>query len=1795
MLPFDTDQTKTTERQAQSSTNTTYDDLVGIAVSAQTQEKEANATAQIKQLPAADKPQKADTKSKEESKSESDSSSDSESTPSSSETDSSHDSKSSEPEKTETPAKAAQIQISNETKVEIPTKAADTNPQQEIAKGESKKISETFSSSSDKSSSSSSSSNSKSSSNSAGERNSSVQPIIKEYSSLEHRSTDILKNYQSQPDIQKSESVQFAQTLPGITPDNIHCKFHRRASTDKKQIISYHEEELFHSTPGAEFLKSHGEHSIISNLQSKIKPSSSLIGPLSQFYTSELKSSKSRVSSAFEDSLQIISPFEGIPKDENYHIETNGTEIKKSNKTIKKFIDNNKQLGEQPWADLIIKNIDKQENPFLSPYAKHLKERGVEFEKTTQIKLLSEKVNRIEMYEPTEPKPEAFEPSPSIKFLNDPPEIDDKKNPPSIYGAFSIENKNRFVKAKIKAVQAEDLVLDKTHFVTISMKSFSIKPTPVVPILLSACLYADKKFISEEWHFTSDKNIALYKEKAKGMKISTNMKCAFELPLDCESSKPQREVYLVVVFSMPLTVDGNGPIKKYYASGNGDAAAKKNAAKTFPRNKDVLTTFAWTYAKVSDLLKNGEIKLPNAFEINQPIQATHFKDLINDANKKKLKSKYEFSINIETESKRVVYPITELEGFDPIYLAEAPPKATHPSLKLQHKLQIRLDNVCFKLPPGIKARNIFAVITMKNGLSGEPLKCIHSITEPPNLSKSVTTRCYYHEPIGKFDQIFVFDLPYPIPQDLIIHVEFFHLICKSAQTDRSPIGSSIIKVFKNAKMIEDGQHLIGIKYDKGKSPTDKVEKDNALSFQSLIWSSLVSPDSHLNAFYASNGQSIDELSSIPKELLIRDFYYIVEILINNILSNAVQSIKGLCILTNSVKDVLEQRLDEYLEIYSQIYAFRVPSKEYHKLLISGITEYHQQISSGVANHPYFGSSLYPFVFMLIIKSIYLTRDNDLNMEKIGEFLKSFSQNLTSDLTLVQTYALFINFLFDIGHYREAIESFHITVNEIVTDKTVVDELATNNIIKFTYEVLRPKFFYVSLMNSDVMINAIKVLLLHARANKYVNDSIFKAINVSTEVLPIEMQKSVAFKLLDTLKIISPFEKIAFVGVSTHPAVAYFTFILENINESEDTIRWFTTIENRDDFFESLHFLLDISSIKSTASAQVREISYAIQFALVNAMTIMINSAENMRGLTSLIYHFLWVNVVHDLYPIIVTMLTKIAEKDVSFLFEYCVPVLPKILMRLFKTCKDSESMSIFIDALIECDREVYDNTQRSMALICRAIYSLDVTEVERIQILDSTDTLREIKQLLTDYSTTLRLMSKPGIDLERYSQLIWKQVVLMKPSPDVVVEILTKLIDLNEKEGYEAEAFQTKLLIAAIVLEALTLQKRIKPIFNTIHAAKAFSRICSMVDFAEIKDDNCPSIAGMYDSPKFNLKSVFALLVQMNTSVATQMKDRLYESAFNLIDILWPLFEHYHAFFYTKRFFQLQNTTQKFLAKIPAETDRLFGKFFRIAYYGSIFGENNKQTFIFHEKLLTHLFDLSSRLIEQYKREFPNNPIELIKESGTVDESKLDPNTGYIQITFVEPYLTKHEQRRKITTYDHCHMIKTFYFDTPFTTSNKAQGTIEQQWLRRTLLEVENAMPSIFKLEKVNRIIEKKFAPIRVSYRQLRDRCAQIESAIAQSDFRNIQQLLHGSLLVMVNEGPSRMAEVFLSDDAELEGGCEKYKEKMKKTFRLFLKANEDALTMHAKHVAKNPMFIPLQNELESGFVSLKEKLEKYI
>jgi hypothetical protein len=686
-------------------------------------------------------------------------------------------------------------------------------------------------------------------------------------------------------------------------------------------------------------------------------------------------------------------------------------------------------------------------------------------------------------------------------------------------------------------------------------------------------------------------------------------------------------------------------------------------------------------------------------------------------------------------------------------------------------------------------------------------------------------------------------------------------------------------------------------------------------------------------------------------------------------------------------------------------------------------------------------------------------------------------------------------------------------------------------------------------------------------------------------------------VLDSIDLLAP-------AIATLPGkfprlMLFYVHLLGTVVASEDAVEWWSDNPDKAALFQSVHGILNRTAYDAATDGDVeREMIYSIHFAILSFVRVILRDLSCRSSVTKLLYQFLTIEPPLDVLPAVVAILIEMAEQDIRYCFEHWSPILPRILVELFRLSKPSESVLEFFHVLFNGDTKVFGNAERSTACCCHALSLLSDREIASIAIVDRwiPKPLLAIIEQLTEAVHTL---SKPSLGIEETSLARLARISALRPSPDALFLELAKLADFHKRQDYYEEWAQTKLLSFALIVEYLTVQGRIPSVWGTPHPAGLFKHICYTADLALCPRDETPVFAGFGDSESFCLKSLFAMandfirkcLFPETPSPAKNYQEP--EHGFALLDILSPLYEHLQTTDSNlSELFPVYEKAMKMpRGDVAAGSDRLFGHFFRVAFYGAKFGDRDKRAYIFREKALTHLYELSSRLIAEYSSQL-NCTVELIKESGVVDDSKLDPEMTFIQITFVEPSFRGADKERRVTAWANNHDLRTFYCDTPFIPgSDKAQGNLDQQWIRRTLLSVEHCMPSITKLVLVTKIESVEFEPIRVAYRMLKDRTGQMETAVASSDYQKCQQLLHGSLLVQVNEGPAKMAEVFLG----AEGGNEKYKTKLAIAFQSFLNINETGLTLHAQWVKQNPAFTPLQTELESGFLSLQDKLKQYL
>jgi hypothetical protein len=146
--------------------------------------------------------------------------------------------------------------------------------------------------------------------------------------------------------------------------------------------------------------------------------------------------------------------------------------------------------------------------------------------------------------------------------------------------------------------------------------------------------------------------------------------------------------------------------------------------------------------------------------------------------------------------------------------------------------------------------------------------------------------------------------------------------------------------------------------------------------------------------------------------------------------------------------------------------------------------------------------------------------------------------------------------------------------------------------------------------------------------------------------------------------------------------------------------------------------------------------------------------------------------------------------------------------------------------------------------------------------------------------------------------------------------------------------------------------------------------------------------------------------------------------------------------------------------------------------------------------------------------------------------------------------------------------------------------------LKRTILTLPHSVPYLnsriqVPLENIEKV---EYSPIEYCCQNLQLQVDRINEAIAREDYRALQPLLQGSLVVQVNEGPQKMAEVFLAGAAE-----NQHTMNLRSIFRVFLETNRRGVVAHGLYAQKNPVYNTLQEVLDSGLKRLRTALQPFL
>ena len=131
---------------------------------------------------------------------------------------------------------------------------------------------------------------------------------------------------------------------------------------------------------------------------------------------------------------------------------------------------------------------------------------------------------------------------------------------------------------------------------------------------------------------------------------------------------------------------------------------------------------------------------------------------------------------------------------------------------------------------------------------------------------------------------------------------------------------------------------------------------------------------------------------------------------------------------------------------------------------------------------------------------------------------------------------------------------------------------------------------------------------------------------------------------------------------------------------------------------------------------------------------------------------------------------------------------------------------------------------------------------------------------------------------------------------------------------------------------------------------------------------------------------------------------------------------------------------------------RILGTYYRVQFYGRPFEDLDGQEYIYKEPQITQLSEIALRLENIFKQRF--GKVNMIRDAGRVDVSKLDLNTAHFQVTHVEPYFPDSEKAHRRTNFERNHGVSSFVYEVLL---GKPGGVADRQ-VERVILTVEEGL-----------------------------------------------------------------------------------------------------------------------------------------
>jgi len=384
----------------------------------------------------------------------------------------------------------------------------------------------------------------------------------------------------------------------------------------------------------------------------------------------------------------------------------------------------------------------------------------------------------------------------------------------------------------------------------------------------------------------------------------------------------------------------------------------------------------------------------------------------------------------------------------------------------------------------------------------------------------------------------------------------------------------------------------------------------------------------------------------------------------------------------------------------------------------------------------------------------------------------------------------------------------------------------------------------------------------------------------------------------------------------------------------------------------------------------------------------------------------------------------------------------------------------------------------------------------------------EVRDLIKKVHTVLQATEKMKEHEDDHEVLVDLQYSLAKSyssTPELRQTWLQNIADIHERNGDFSEAAMCYIHAAALVAEYL---KRKGMYVDGCAVFRAISPNLVPDECAMKNDDE-----GNSDEVRYRKENLISLL---ESGIELLKRAERYEVIGAVYKIAIPLYEEDREFSRLAVAYASLHDAYAKIVDVMASGKRLLGRYYRVAFFGRAFKDDDGKEYIYKEPKLTSLPEISERLQNKYQAKYGN--LKILQDSSKVKAEELNPAVNYIQLTFVRPHFDEEELQRRSTDFERENNIRRFVFETPFTLSGKAHGNLSEQHKRKTILTTSHSFPYVKKRILVVQQEMYELSPLEVAIEEMQTRLKDLDHVINLNppDMKKLQLKLQGSVSVQV-------------------------------------------------------------------------------